>query len=207
VAIFLFLSSEDKGLGKILMLSMVCLWAIRLGSYLLYRIKKMNRDRRFDGFRGNWLGFLKFWILQSVSIWIIALPAMIFLIKKNPEFYWWGIIVWGVGFVIETIADAQKFSFKLKHKDQFMDKGLFSKVRYPNYTGEILCWLGIFIFALPAFQGMEWLAIISPIWITILLLFISGIPLLEKQYEEKYGHEAKFQAYKKETPMLIPFLF
>lgn len=207
VAGILFLYSEDKGNGKVLMLVMIGLWAIRLGSYLLYRIKKMNRDRRFDSFRGNWLRFLKFWILQSISIWIIALPAMVFLLKTNPSYWWPGALIWLIGFIMESVADAQKFSFKLKNKEAFMDKGLYSIIKYPNYLGEILCWIGVFAFAIPSLVGLEWLTIISPTWIIVLLLFISGIPLLEKQYEQKYGDDLQYRKYKRQTHKLIPFIY
>ena len=207
VSLTLFLISDDKDTGKILMLTMVGLWAIRLGSYLLYRIKKMNRDRRFDAFRGNWLGFLKFWILQSVSIWIIALPVMVFLLKSNPQYWIAGFFIWGVGLVIESVADAQKFSFKIKNRDTFMDKGLYSIIKFPNYLGEILVWVGIFIFIIPSIGGIEWLTIASPLWIIILLLFISGIPLLEKQYEKKYGDNPQFRKYQSATRKLIPYLY
>ena len=146
--LFLFYISPDKGLGKVLMTTMVAVWALRLGGYLFYRIKKMKKDRRFDTFRGNWIGFLKFWVLQSVSIWIIALPAMVFMLTDDPAYWWPGLIIWGIGFILETVADAQKFAFKQKHTNQFMDKGLFSVVQFPNYTGEMLCWIGVFLFTI-----------------------------------------------------------
>lgn len=205
--LFLFYISPDKGLGKVMITSMVAIWALRLGGYLFYRIKKMKKDRRFDTFRGNWIEFLKFWILQSVSIWIIALPAMVFMLTDNPAYWWPGLIIWTIGFIIESVADAQKFAFKQKHPDQFMDKGLFSIVQFPNYTGEMLCWIGIFLFTIPSLSGMEWLTVASPVWIIILLLFISGIPLLEKQYKNKYGSRKLYQEYRKSTPKLVPFIY
>jgi steroid 5-alpha reductase family enzyme len=205
--LILFYISPDKGWGKILMTSMVAIWAFRLGAYLFYRINKMKKDRRFDRFRGDWMGFLKFWVLQSISIWVIALPAIVFMLTDNPSYWMPGMIVWAIGFILETIADAQKFSFKQQHPDQFMDKGLFSIVQFPNYTGEILCWIGVFLFTLPSISGMEWLTVVSPLWIIILLLFISGIPLLEKQYEKKYGNTSSYKSYLKSTPKLVPFIY
>jgi len=205
--LFLLYISPDKGLGKVLMTTMVAIWALRLGGYLFYRIKKMKKDRRFDNFRGNWMGFLKFWVLQSLSIWIIALPAMVFMLTDDPAYWWPGLIIWGVGFILETVADAQKFAFKQKHPDKFMDKGLFSVVQFPNYTGEMLCWIGVFLFTIPSLNGIEWLTVASPVWIIVLLLFISGIPLLIEQYRKKYGDTESYQNYKKSTPKLIPFIY
>ncbi|MEM2138691.1 MAG: DUF1295 domain-containing protein, partial [Candidatus Woesearchaeota archaeon] len=75
--------------------------------------------------------------------------------------------------------------------------------RHPNYFGEILCWLGIFIFTSPALKGILWLTIISPIFITFLLLFISGIPILEKNADRRYGHLKEYQEYKRKTSLLI----
>lgn len=208
VAVGFYIYYGDYSVAKTILTAMVVLWGIRLGSFLFYRINKMGKDDRFDAFRGNWLGFLKFWLLQSMSIWIIALPVMIFLSKMDTGIInYFGISVWLLGFLVESIADFQKFNFKQKNKDAFYSGGLYRYVRYPNYAGEIHVWLGIFIFATSAFDPIDWISIISPIWITILLLFISGIPLLEKKSEKKYGEDPDFQQYKNETAKLIPFIY
>ena len=88
-----------------------------------------------------------------------------------------------------------------------MKKGLYSTVKYPNYLGEILCWIGVFTYAIPSFGGIEWLTIVSPLWIIVLLLYISGIPLLEKQYEKKYGNDPEFKKYQVKTRKLIPLIY
>ena len=206
VVVFFILYGEFST-ERILMLAMITFWGVRLGTYLFYRINKIGRDERFDKFRSNWVRFLRFWILQSISIWIIALPVMVFLAKSSPKIWIGGFVIWVIGFILETIADYQKFQFKTQHKNEYMMSGLFRYVRYPNYLGEILCWLGVFLYAFPSFQGMEWLTVFGLIWIVLLLLFISGIPLLEKQAEEKYGSIASFRAYKNKTFKLIPFIY
>ena len=88
-----------------------------------------------------------------------------------------------------------------------MSEGLFSLVRFPNYAGEIMVWVGVFIACAPVLSGWEWVTIISPLWITSLLLGISGIPLLEQSNEEKYGHLASFQQYRASTAKLIPGIY
>jgi len=194
-------------LPHIVLAGMVVLWGLRLGGFLFYRIHKMGKDDRFDSFRGSWKGFLKFFLLQSLSIWIIALPAIIFL--QYPEFTpsYLGLAVWSVGFIIESIADAQKFSFKEKNPDRFMNEGVYKSIRHPNYLGEILCWLGVWIFILPSLSGWLWISIISPLWITLLLVKISGIPLLEEKGERKYGSDPNYRSYMDSSHKLIPGIF
>jgi steroid 5-alpha reductase family enzyme len=106
------------------------------------------------------------------------------------------------------LADWQKYNFKNKpeNKDKWTDVGLWSYSRHPNYFGEILCWVGLFIAALSYLSGIKYLFIISPIYISALLLFVSGIPPLEKRYDEKYRDNERYQQYKASTPLLIPWL-
>jgi steroid 5-alpha reductase family enzyme len=117
-----------------------------------------------------------------------------------------GIIIWATGLVIETIADAQKFMFNNdpEKKGRWIDEGLWHYSRHPNYFGEILCWIGIYVYAFyPEFeQGL--VGLISPLFIILLLLFISGIPLLEKASDEKWGHNHEYKKYKRTTSVLIP---
>ena len=116
-----------------------------------------------------------------------------------------GIIIWFLGISIETISDWQKFAFKnkIQNKNLWIQSDLWRYSRHPNYFGEILCWLGIFIFTLTFMQGLSWLTIISPLFITFILLFVSGIPPLEKRYDAKYADNKNYQEYKKRTSVLI----
>jgi steroid 5-alpha reductase family enzyme len=202
----------DFGLYKSLLLAMILLWSSRLGAFLLHRISKMGKDERFDAFRENPKGFLKFWILQSISIWIISIPFIIGFSKPVNEIGSLSILgfsLWLIGWLLESVADWQKFTFRQDESKngKFIQSGLFSRLRHPNYTGEILCWLGVFIYLVPAFSGLEWLSIISPLWIVTLLVFISGIPLLVEKHKEKYGHLKSYQEYVKKSWRLIPFVY
>jgi steroid 5-alpha reductase family enzyme len=195
---------------QVLLATMVILWAIRLASYLFIRILKIKRDKRFDKIRKNPLQFLKFWLLQGISVWVIMLPTIYLLnIKRDgmmaPTMVL-GVVIWSLGLLIETVSDWQKFSFKNnpKNKNLWIQSGIWKYSRHPNYFGEILCWWGIFIFSLPFMQDASWLTIVSPLFITFILLFVSGIPPLEKRQEKKFANNQDYQEYKKKTSLLVP---
>lgn len=209
-----------------LIITMVILWGLRLGSYLFYRILVIKTDRRFDGIRENFWQFGKFWLLQGLSIWIILLPAISALeIDINrvvpPGIDPWetfrpaplpwlvviGICLWLGGWILETLADWQKFQFKIKpeNKHNWIGSGVWSWSRHPNYFGEMLCWWGIFICVAPGLIGWQWLVILGPIYITSLLLFGTGLPTLEKHYDQIYADNADYQKYKAKTSILIPW--
>lgn len=206
-----FLIRSDKSVPDIIMLVLVNLWSIRLGSYLLNRIYHMGHDKRFDNIRKSFLSFLGFWIVQGISVFIITLPFL--LLVKNPEtslnmgFILFSIVAL-IGIVIEHLADQQKFLFKKQNPNQFIQHGLWKKLRHPNYLGEILVWLGIGLsafFVLPANGSL--IALISPFWIIFLLVGFSGIPPLEKVWKEKYKDNQEFQKYYKQSWRLVPYLY
>lgn len=209
VVSYFLLFEGSLSVGRVLLSSMVILWGLRLGGFLFYRIHNMGRDIRFDAFRDSKSGFLKFWLLQSVSIWIIALPTMIGLTKEWNEINLPALILWMIGMTIESIADWQKFSFRSKHQPTgaFIDYGLYKYIRHPNYLGEILVWVSIFWFVTPYLNSLELLTIISPIWVIALLLWISGIPLIELTNVEKYKGNTKFEDYVKRTWRLLPGIY
>jgi steroid 5-alpha reductase family enzyme len=218
LALFGWYTSEGRmDVYKLTLLFMVGIWAFRLGSYLFFRVMIKGKDHRFDEFRHNFKRYLRFWVLQGLSVWLISIPFLIALGKPAEEvqnlegnsIVMIGMLIWVVGFVIEAISDRQKFKFRLDQSNdgQFMNKGLFSIIRYPNYLGEMMVWIGIFITAVPLLVGLEWLSILSPLWICVLLLFISGIPFLERSNKKRYGHLESFQKYKAETSKLIPYIY
>lgn len=208
---------DDNGVYKITLLFMVLIWAVRLGSYLFVRVNIKGKDHRFDAFRNKFRRYLRFWILQGISIWIVSLPFIMGLSKSIAEIneirgnfiVTLGMAVWIAGFLLESIADRQKFRFRLNpaNEGKFMNRGLFNVIRYPNYLGEMLIWIGVFMSVIPLLRGLEWLSIISPLWICILLIFLSGIPFLERSNEKRYAHLKEFQIYKERTSKLIPFIY
>jgi steroid 5-alpha reductase family enzyme len=119
-----------------------------------------------------------------------------------------GFLVWAFGFAFEVVADSQKSCFNADpaNKGKFIQTGLWSRSRHPNYFGEIVLWVGIAIIAIPVLQGWQWIAMISPLFVTLLLTRVSGVPLLEKKADKKWGGQEGYETYKKNTPVLIPRL-
>ncbi|MDA1079572.1 MAG: DUF1295 domain-containing protein [bacterium] len=195
--------------AKLLVAVLAVLWAVRLGSYLLYRIHKIGRDVRFDERRNSFVSFGSFWLLQGVTVWVVLVPLLLFLQKSNPSLNtlsYIGMIVWLFGLCVESIADWQKFQFKSnkKNKGRWIDVGIWQYSRHPNYFGEILVWVGVYLSVFSALSGSEAVfGLVSPVYIALLLLFVSGVPLLEKSADKKWGSNPKYQDYKKRTSVLI----
>lgn len=195
---------------QIILALFVTFWGLRLAGFLFIRILKIKKDKRFDGIRENPIKFAQFWFLQAISIWIIMIPAVIGLVTTGhfqlSALMLPGAIIWFAGFFIEAISDLQKFNYKnLKNKPhEWISTGLWKYSRHPNYFGEILVWWGIFIFVAPVLVSVMWFSIIGPLYITALLLFVSGIPPLEKAYDKKYSNDVEYQKYKKTTSVIIP---
>ena len=120
-----------------------------------------------------------------------------------------GLIVFILGLAIEIIADNQKTVFRsnTENKDKFITTGLWSLSRHPNYLGEILLWTGIAVMSISSLQGLQYLTLISPIFVYILLVYISGIRMLEDQAKKKWGHLDSYKEYKKNTPRLFFKIF
>ncbi|MGD2092519.1 MAG: DUF1295 domain-containing protein [Candidatus Aminicenantes bacterium] len=195
---------------SILILALVVIWAARLGTFLFRRIHKAGKDARFDEIKPSFLRFLMTWTLQGlwVSFTLAAALAAVTTTtrKKLGLFALVGFLVWVFGFVFEVVADTQKSRFRAnaENKGKFIHTGLWTWSRHPNYFGEIVLWIGIAIIALPILRGWQWVTLISPVFVTLLLTRVSGIPMLEKRSDEKWGGQDDYEAYKKRTPLLIP---
>ncbi len=194
---------------KMVLYILVALWALRIAGYLFIRILKTKRDKRFDGIRENPVKFMSFWLLQGVTVWVVLLPSIV-LIDLDYSLSFNAISIIGiifafVGLIIEGIADMQKFRFKsLKENEgRWVDVGLWRFSRHPNYLGEIMVWVGAFIFVLPFINGISIFSIISPLFIYYLLTHVSGIPTLEKKYDERFKDNKEYQEYKKRTGRLL----
>lgn len=194
--------------------AMVILWAARLGSFLAMRVHKAGSDGRFDEIKGSPVRFLQVWVIQGAWVSITAAAAWIAIstdAASRAPIGWLtvvGIIVWVAGMTIEIVADAQKSAFRAdpRHKDEFIRTGLWSRSRHPNYFGEIVIWVGVFLTAAPVLGGWQWVAILSPLFVILLLTRVSGIPLLEARAEKKWGDRADYVEYRENTPSLIPRL-
>lgn len=206
------LFANEGSKTKYLLLTLVGLWAVRLAGFLVIRIVKAKKDRRFDGVRENFWKFGAFWLGQAVLAWLIMLPAM-FLLNNNLTAHGLkvpavaGALISLFGLTIEAVADAQKFRFKQKpaNKDRWIAEGLWKYSRHPNYFGEILVWAGIYIYCFGYISAAQrWIGLISPVVITFMLLFVTGIPKLEKYADQKWGGRPEYQKYKARTSLLVP---
>jgi len=186
----------------------IVIWGLRLTAYLFIRILKIKKDKRFDQIRKGFWSLAEFWIFQTVAVWLILLPYFIFLKKPTDHQPGWlsltGLIIWLTGIIIETTADWQKFKFKNKNPKKWTNIGLWKYARHPNYFGEMLCWAGLFLSVLPYLSGWELTTVVSPIFIIFMLLFVSGVPILAKRHQKKYGKKTAYKKYKRNTRLLIP---
>jgi steroid 5-alpha reductase family enzyme len=207
------LLSNDISLIKVLYFVAVLLWAIRLGSYLLIRIHKIGKDKRFDGMRENFLFFLRFWVLQGLTVWVVMIPGVLFLNSSALDVGVVSIVGLGMfllGLIFEAVADIQKYTFinDPKNKGRWIDTGLWSISRHPNYLGEITVWLGLYITVFPFLSGLGILiGSVGPLFIAGMIIFVSGIPILEKGADKIWGEDSEYQQYKKNTGVLFPKFF
>jgi steroid 5-alpha reductase family enzyme len=193
-----------------LLLILVVIWAGRLGIFLFRRILKAGKDARFDDLKVSFVRFLNTWTLQGLWVTLTLAAALAAITTANQKelglFAMVGALVWIFGFAIEATADAQKSRFRAdpENKGKFIDTGLWSWSRHPNYFGEIVLWVGVAIIALPVLRGWQLVTLVSPVFVTLLLTRISGVPILAKRADEKWGGQEDYEAYKERTPVLIP---
>lgn len=212
VAVLALLLSPAPDARSFLLAALVIIWAVRLGSFLYGRIHKAGKDDRFDELKPSFFRFLNVWTIQALWVTFTAAAALVAITTTTPKeldlFAIIGLLVWVVGFAFEVVADAQKSRFNADpaNKGKFISTGLWSRSRHPNYFGEIVLWLGVALIALPVLQGWQWVALISPVFVTILLTRVSGVPLLEAKADKKWGGQKAYESYKKNTPVLIPRL-
>lgn len=188
---------------------LITAWAVRLGGYLLMRIRKIGSDKRFDAIRDNFGKFAQFWIFQAVTVWIIMLaPTVLFETNRTTKFTTLvtiGLVLSLAGILIEAVADYQKFNFINRYRERWVDVGLWKFSRHPNYFGEILVWVGIYVMCVVwVAEREQWIALVSPLFISGMLLFVSGIPILEASADRRWGKDKKYQHYKSATSILIP---
>ena len=192
----------------------VIVWAGRLGIFLFRRINKDGKDERFDKAKKKFFWFLQYWMGQAA--WVVFTAGASILAILSPVETELGVIaligifLWWSGFLIEVIADYQKRKFRETSdpKTEFISNGLWARSRHPNYFGEITLWIGMAVLSLSSLSGIEYVtAIVSPIFVYLLLIKAEGVPMLERIAEERYGDLPEYQQYKENTPVLMMKLF
>ena len=208
LAVDAYLYSKSASSAKAIVALMIAIWAIRIGAFLIYRIIKSGKDKRFDGVRERFFTFARFWVGQAVTVWVLMIPLGLTVhASKLRLLSVIGPLIWAAGLIIETLADVQKYRFRgrLENKDKWISTGLWRFSRHPNYFGEILIWVGVYVFLYPSLDPAERLiAFLSPLTIAFLLIFVTGIPPLEKSGQAKWGKIAAYKAYCARTSLLIP---
>lgn len=203
-------SGSKPSSRQIINSSMITIWAVRLSTFLFSRIMKDGKDRRFNKARTKPAMMFLFWTIQALWIFLDGLPAFILNSREDTEpttnLDWIGRALFLFGFVFQVIADEQKTAFRSRNHNKFITSGLWNLCQHPNYFGEICIWFGIWLSHVSALKGEEHIAILSPLFTTFLLNFVSGIPLLQKHAKKKWGDNRQFQEYQKTTPLLIPSL-
>lgn len=213
VTVLAVLLSPERDGRSYLLLALVLIWAGRLGTFLFRRIQKAGKDERFDEIKPSFIRFLNTWTLQGLWVTLTLAAALAAITTETRKelgvFAVVGALIWLLGFGIEAAADAQKSRFRADpaNRGKFIQTGLWARSRHPNYFGEITLWVGVLVIALPVLQGWQWVALISPLFVALLLTRVSGIPMLEKRADEKWGGQADYEAYKERTPVLIPRLW
>ena len=207
--VLLFNTNTEIRIGSILLALFIIMWAIRLGSFLFFRIKKDGEDKRFREIKTSFFRFFMVWTISGMWVSLCSMCALTAIssangVHMNPLFYI-GSIIFIFGFILEIVADNQKTKFRKdpKNKDKFINTGLWARSQHPNYVGEITLWGGIAIISCSSLVGWQYISLISPVFTYILLVYISGVPQLKESGQKKWGHLDSDKEYLKNTPTLV----
>lgn len=210
VAWFTTIATSNYHVSNLIITSLITVWGLRLFYHILKRNLGKPEDFRYKNWRKEWgkfvilRAFFQVYLLQGLFLFIIALPIILLNTKDSSSFSVWaliGVLVWIIGFIFESLGDYQlkKFKENPKSKGKIMRYGLWKYTRHPNYFGETTMWWGLAITSY--LSGAPIWVFVSPIVITWLLLFVSGVPMLEKRFADRPG----YKKYKETTPVFFPW--
>ena len=195
--------------ANIVIVLLISLWAIRLGSFLFMRIHHDGEDKRFRSIKPSASQFFMTWTLQGLWVSLCSMCALTAISSNTGivtnAFFYIGLALFILGFAIEVMADMEKSAFKAnqENKDKFITTGLWARSRHPNYFGEIVLWTGIAVMSFSSLEGLQYLTLISPIFTYLLIVYVSGVRMLEARGDLKWGDDPAYQEYKKKTPVLF----
>ena len=188
---------------------LITLWAVRLGSFLFMRIHKDGEDKRFRSIKPSSTQFFMTWTLQGLWVSLCSMCALTAISSEsgvvvNPLFYL-GIGLFILGFSLEVIADNQKTKFRSvpENRNKFITTGLWAKSRHPNFFGEIILWTGIAVISVSSLQGLQYITLISPVFTYLLLVYVSGVRMLEARADKQWGDQDEYKKYKSQVPTLV----
>eukprot|EP00210_Caulerpa_lentillifera_P007677 g7328.t1 len=210
VSLSALINADHYHTRQVGVVSMILAWTWRLGTFLFLRTLFSGGDSRFDEAKKQPVKFFVYWTLQAVWVWICCLPSIfISATGRDPSVGPTdiiGIVFYVTGLMVEATADLQKFVFKRDptNKGKFITTGLWTYSRYPNYFGEILVWWGIFLTSAKSLHEEDFVSIISPLFVMLLLCGVSGIPIQEAQAKARWGENPEYIAYREKTNLLIP---
>ena len=206
---YVYCQSSEFNIASLILSLFIIVWAIRLGSFLFFRIKKAGEDKRFRDIKPSPTRFFMTWTLQGTWVSLCSACAITAISTTEGiilnEIFVLGAFTFIIGFLIEVVADNQKTKFRSipENKDRFITTGLWSYSRHPNYLGEITLWLGVALMSFSSLEGLQLITLVSPIFTYLLLVYVSGVRLLEASGNKKWGHLSSYQEYKKNTPTLF----
>ena len=212
IVLYVLLSSTDGiiNYGNIIVSCLIIMWTLRLGTFLYTRIKKAGEDKRFREIKKSFSWFFMAFTISGMWVSICTICALTGISNgiELTSVTYIGVIIFIIGFALEVISDNQKTNFrKIEYnKDKFITTGLWKYSRHPNYLGEIVLWTGVAIISYSSLEIYQMFTLVSPIFTYLLLVNVSGINLLEKSGDKKWGHLESYKIYKRNTPRLIGFL-
>lgn len=193
----------------LVVLALISVWAARLAWRIGKKNARKSEDARYRRWRESWgkifylRSFLQIYILQGTLMLFLASSAVALFTgpSQSSPYLWLAVGVWLLGFYFEVIGDSQldRFLKNPENKGKLMRYGLWRYTRHPNYFGEITMWWAIALVALLC--GAPLWALVSPVTITLLICFVSGIPLLEEAFKD----HPEWKEYKEKTSVLIPW--
>ena len=195
--------------ANLVIVLLITFWALRLGSFLFMRIHKDGEDKRFRTIKPSASQFFMTWTLQGLWVSLCSMCALTAISTDTGlivnHVFFIGLILFIFGFLLEIIADKQKSEFRAipENKEKFITSGLWARSRHPNYFGEIVLWAGIAVMSFSSLEGLQYLTLISPIFTYILLVYVSGVRMLEGRGDVKWGDNEEYKNYKKNTPVLF----
>jgi len=195
---------------SVLLALLVAVWTLRLGIFLFRRILAAGADSRFESILRDPFEFLSTWTLQGLWAFLTSAAALGAITAADATALSWpvavGVAIWLAGMAIEATADRQKRAFRADpaNDGEFITSGLWAWSRHPNYFGELTLWVGVAVVALGGLAGWRYATLVSPVFVFALLRWVSGVPLLERGAQRRWGDRPDYVAYRDRTPVFFP---